>query len=38
MKESEAEQILNQAGAVITNSHVVYTSSKHGSTYVNKDR
>jgi len=33
-----ATQLLAHAGAVITNSHVVYTSGKHGSAYVNKDR
>jgi len=37
MKESDAEQILNQAGAVITNSHIVYTSFKHGTVYIDKD-
>ncbi len=30
-------QVLNKVGAVITNSHIVYTSGKHGSAYVNKD-
>lgn len=29
--------ILKQVGAVITDSHLVYTSGKHGSVYVNKD-
>jgi len=29
--------ILKKVGAVITNSHFVYTSGKHGSVYVNKD-
>lgn len=28
---------LEQLGAIITGSHVVYTSGKHGSAYVNKD-
>jgi orotate phosphoribosyltransferase len=30
-------EILSATSAVITNTHVVYTSGKHGSTYVNKD-
>ena len=29
--------ILKQVGAVITDSHFVYTSGKHGSVYINKD-
>lgn len=29
--------ILEKVGALITESHVVYTSGKHGSAYVNKD-
>ncbi len=29
--------ILTQAGGVVTNSHIVYTSGKHGSEYLNKD-
>ena len=37
MDEKEVLQILNNVGAVITNSHIVYTSGKHGSAYVNKD-
>ncbi len=37
MNEKEVLQILNNVGAVITNSHIVYTSGKHGSAYVNKD-
>jgi orotate phosphoribosyltransferase len=35
--QEEILAILAQVGAVITNSHVVYTSGKHGSAYVNKD-
>lgn len=35
--EEEILQLLAQAGAVITDSHIVYTSGKHGSAYVNKD-
>lgn len=30
-------KILENAGAVIKNSHFVYTSGKHGSVYINKD-
>ena len=37
MQEQEILDILRKVGAVITNSHFVYTSGKHGSTYVNKD-
>ncbi len=37
MNQEEALQILNQVGAVITGSHLVYTSGLHGSVYVNKD-
>jgi len=32
-----AVDILKKVGAVITDSHFVYTSGKHGSVYVNKD-
>jgi orotate phosphoribosyltransferase len=32
-----AAAILAEAGAIITGSHVVYTSGRHGSAYVNKD-
>lgn len=35
--EQEVLQILGEVGAVITNSHIVYTSWLHGSAYVNKD-
>lgn len=34
---SWAAEMLLQAGAVIQGSHVVYTSGKHGSAYVDKD-
>lgn len=34
---TRAERILADAGAVIRDSHVVYTSGRHGSAYVNKD-
>jgi len=37
MSEQEILKILRKVGAVITNSHIVYTSGKHGSAYVNKD-
>ncbi len=37
MEEQEIVQILEKLGAVITDSHVVYTSGKHGTAYVNKD-
>lgn len=29
--------ILKKVGAIITDSHIVYTSGKHGSVYINKD-
>jgi len=32
-----AQAILAEARAIITGSHIVYTSGKHGSAYVNKD-
>ena len=34
---SRATAILAESGAVIRDSHVVYTSGRHGSAYVNKD-
>ena len=37
MKEQEVLQILGEVGAVIADSHIVYTSGKHGRAYVNKD-
>ena len=37
MNQQEIIMILNRVGAVITDSHIVYTSGKHGSAYVNKD-
>lgn len=37
MKEQFALETLGKVGAVITGSHIVYTSDKHGSAYVNKD-
>ena len=32
-----AAAILAESGAIITDSHIVYTSGRHGSAYVNKD-
>lgn len=37
MHEKAVLQLLGALGAVITNSHIVYTSGKHGSAYINKD-
>jgi orotate phosphoribosyltransferase len=37
MNEQQILDILGKVQAVITNSHLVYTSGKHGSAYVNKD-
>lgn len=37
MDEQTILAILNRLNAVITGNHVVYTSGKHGSEYVNKD-
>lgn len=37
MNEKEALKILVHVGAIITDTHVVYTSGKHGTSYVNKD-
>ena len=37
MTEQRIRDIFEQAGAIITDSHIVYTSGKHGSAYVNKD-
>ncbi len=33
----EVRGILGESKAIITDSHVVYTSGKHGSAYINKD-
>jgi orotate phosphoribosyltransferase len=35
--ENEVFKMLREAQAVITDDHLVYTSGKHGDTYVNKD-
>lgn len=32
-----AAAILAESGAIVTDSHIVYTSGRHGSAYVNKD-
>lgn len=37
MHQREVFRILAEVGAVITDSHVVYTHGKHGTAYVNKD-
>ncbi|MBI2100622.1 MAG: phosphoribosyltransferase [Candidatus Vogelbacteria bacterium] len=37
MNEQEVLDILARVGAVITGSHIVYTSGRHGTAYVNKD-
>jgi len=37
MEENRVKEIFAQTKAIITGSHIVYTSGKHGSDYVNKD-
>jgi len=37
MNEQQVMQVLGKVGAVITDSHIVYASGKHGSTHINKD-
>ena len=37
MNEQEVLQVLGKVGAVIADSHIVYTSGLHGTGYVNKD-
>jgi orotate phosphoribosyltransferase len=37
VNQAEVMSLMIHAGAIITNSHVVYTSGKHGTAYVNKD-
>ena len=37
MSDNGALQALREVDAIITDSHVVYTSGRHGKTYVNKD-
>jgi orotate phosphoribosyltransferase len=35
--QNEIIEMLKKSGAIITNSHIIYTSGRHGSTYINKD-
>lgn len=37
MINSNIIEILKSVGAIITDSHIVYTSGQHGSVYINKD-
>lgn len=37
MKQEEILKLFNEVGAIIINSHIIYTSWRHGSVYVNKD-
>jgi orotate phosphoribosyltransferase len=37
MNEQEVLEVLGSVGAVIADSHIVYTSGLHGRAYVNKD-
>ncbi len=37
MEQEQILRVLRGVGAVITGSHVVYTSGMHGSAYINKD-
>lgn len=37
MTEQEILSMLSSVGAVIRHSHIIYTSGKHGSMYINKD-
>ncbi len=37
MTEEEVLEVLEKTGAIITDSHIVYTSGKHGTAYINKD-
>lgn len=37
MTEAQILQMLASVGALIANTHVVYTSGRHGATYINKD-
>lgn len=38
MKKNQVLTILEQVGALIQNDHFVYTSGKHGSVYIRKDK
>lgn len=37
MSKDDVMALLADAGALVTNSHIVYTSGRHGSAYINKD-
>jgi orotate phosphoribosyltransferase len=37
MQSTQCQDLLGRVGAIISDSHIVYTSGKHGSSYVNKD-
>lgn len=37
MNEQEVLQVLSKVRAIIADSHIVYTSGKHGTAYINKD-
>jgi orotate phosphoribosyltransferase len=37
LSQAEVTKVLGETGAVITGSHLVYTSGRHGECYVNKD-
>lgn len=37
MSDANLLDVLHQLGAIVTNDHIVYTSGRHGSSYVNKD-
>ncbi len=37
MSNDEVMSLLADAGALVTNSHIIYTSGRHGSAYINKD-
>ncbi|MBN2094013.1 MAG: phosphoribosyltransferase [Candidatus Zambryskibacteria bacterium] len=37
MNEQAVLEVLGRVGAVIKDSHIVYTSGKHGTAYINKD-
>lgn len=37
MEQNEVLKLLGSVGAIITDDHIVYTSGKHGTAYVNKD-
>ncbi len=37
MSDQQVLEVLAKVGAVITDSHIVYTSGMHGSAYINKD-